>query len=128
VAVYESTAIEQIENAAGRYGELHVYYPPATVLSDHPFCILAASWVQPEQAQAARQFVDYLAARPAQELALLKYGFRPADAGVPLDQPGSPFTRYSSNGFSTALPPQVAVPSGDVLSTLLDFWSRSVRR
>src|SRR5690606_12581572 len=50
VAIYESSAIEQIENAAGRYGELRIYYPPATVMSDHPFCLVQAEWVSPEQA------------------------------------------------------------------------------
>jgi len=126
IAVYEATAIEQAENAVGRYGELRVFYPPATVLSDHPFCILHADWVTPQQAQAAKLFVDYLASRPMQELALLKYGFRPVDQSIPLDQPGSPFNRYRASGFSPTLPPQVQVPPGTVLNTLLDFWSRHV--
>jgi len=42
VAVYEATAVEHAENAVGRYGELQIYYPPATHMSDHPFCVLQA--------------------------------------------------------------------------------------
>lgn len=127
VAVYESTAIEHAESAEGRYGALRVYYPPATVLSDHPFCVLEADWVTPEKSEAAQQFVDYLLSEPVQELAL-KYGFRPADGAVSLEQAGSPFERYRDIGFHIALPPEVEVPPGNVLNTLLDFWSRTVRR
>lgn len=126
VAVYEATAIEQAENAVGRYGELQIYYPPATHMSDHPFCVLQAEWVAPEEAQAAQMFIDYLTGREMQELALLRYGFRPVDAGVPLDQPGSPLRRFAANGLRIDLPPEVEVPPGSVLNTLLDFWGRSV--
>jgi ABC-type Fe3+ transport system substrate-binding protein len=128
VAVYEATAIEHMENARGRYGELFVYYPPATVVSDHPFCILNADWVSPEKRQAAQLFIDYLTSRPAQEAALLKYGFRPVDAGIPLDQPGSPLVRYAANGLQVILPPEIELPSGSVLDTLLTFWIRNIQR
>jgi len=130
VAVYEATAIEQADNAVGRYGELHIYYPPATVWSDHPFCILQADWVTPDKAKAAQLFIDYLTSRPVQEIALLKYGFRPVDKTIPLDQPGSPFQRYTADGFRTDLSglPTVETPPGDVLNTLLDFWSRNMNR
>jgi ABC-type sulfate transport system substrate-binding protein len=126
VTVYEATAIEHIENAQGRYGEIHIYYPPATHLSDHPFCVLDAEWVSPEQAQAAQLFIDYLASHDAQELALMHYGFRPTDPGIPLAQAGSPFERYTANGLLIDLPPEVELPPGAVLNTLLDFWTRHV--
>ncbi len=126
VAVYEATAIEQAANAVGRYGELRFYYPPVTVLSDHPFCVLNASWVAPEQAAAADLFIDYLLSRPMQELALLKYGFRPADASLPIDQPGSPFLQYANSGLRLNLPPEAQLPDGNVLNTLLEFWDRTI--
>ena len=128
VAVYESTAIEQAENAVGRYGELQVYYPPATHLSDHPFCVLQAEWVTPQEARAAQMFVDFLTGREMQELALLQHGFRPVDRDIQLDQAGSPFQRYAANGLRTDLPPEVETPPGNVLNTLLDFWARNVER
>jgi hypothetical protein len=128
VAVYEATAIEQAENAVGRYGALQVYYPPATSLSDHPFCVLQADWVTSEQARAAQMFLDYLTEREMQELALLEHGFRPVDQSIPLDQPGSPLQRYAANGLRVDLPPQVEVPPGSVLNTLLEFWARNVQR
>jgi ABC-type Fe3+ transport system substrate-binding protein len=130
ITVYEATAIQQAENAVGRYGDLRVYYPPAMVWSDHPFCILNADWVTPQKASAARLFMDFLVSKPIQELALTKYGFRPVDPSIDLNQQSSPFTWYAGNGFKSDLSslPTVAVPKGDVLNTLLDFWSRNIQR
>jgi hypothetical protein len=128
VSVYEATAIEQLENAVGRYGELHIYYPPVTSLSDHPFCVLQADWVTPEKAEAAQLFLAYLTGEEMQRLALLGYGFRPVHTGVPLDQPGSPFLQYIDNGVMLSIPPAVEVPPGNVLNTLLEFWARNVQR
>jgi ABC-type Fe3+ transport system substrate-binding protein len=128
VAVYESTAIEQAENAVGRYGQLQVYYPPATHMSDHPFCVLDADWVTPQEAEAAQMFIDFLTSREMQELALLQHGFRPVDPAIPLDQSGSPFQGYAGSGLRIDLPPEVETPPGNVLNTLLDFWTRNVGR
>jgi hypothetical protein len=130
VTVYEATAIEQADNAVGRYGELRIYYPPALLWSDHPFCILNAEWVSPEKTQAGRIFMDYLVSEPTQSLALMKYGFRPVDPSIKLEQSGSPFDRYAANGFRADLSnlPEVEIPAGNVLNTLRDFWSRNVSR
>ncbi len=130
VAVYEATAIEQAQNAIGRYGELHVYYPPVTVWSDHPFCILNADWVTPDKAEAAKLFIDYLLKPEVQDVALMKYGFRPVESSIVLAQPGSPFNTYSDNGFKSDLSgyPAIQPASGDVLNILLEFWSRNIAR
>lgn len=129
-AVYEATAIEQAANAIGRYGELRVYYPPATVVSDHPFCLLRAGaatpWITDEKTRAAEVVLDYLTAAPAQERALLQHGFRPVNPAVALDQAGSPFVQYAANGLAIDLPPAVELPAGDVLATLLELWDRLV--
>jgi ABC-type Fe3+ transport system substrate-binding protein len=128
--VYEATAIEQAENAVGRYGELRVYYPPSLLWSDHPFCILDGDWVTPQQAEAAGLFIDYLTSTPVQTTALMTYGFRPVDASIQLEQAGSPFDRYAANGFRVDLStlPEVEIPPGNVLNTLREFWSRNVNR
>jgi hypothetical protein len=128
VAVYEATVIAQAKNAAGRYGELQVYYPPATHMSDHPFCVVDAEWVSPKEAQASQMFMAYLESREMQERAWLDYGFRPIDSGILLDQPDSPLRRYAGNGLQIDLPPEIKAPHGDVLQTLLDFWTRSTQR
>jgi hypothetical protein len=130
VSVYEATAIEQSDNAVGRYGTLHVYYPPVSVWSDHPFCVLNADWVTPEKAEASQLFINYLLNPEVQQEALMKYGFRPVDSSIILDQPGSPFQKYSINGFTCDLSalPTIELPPGNVLNILLDFWSRNVAR
>jgi ABC-type Fe3+ transport system substrate-binding protein len=128
VAVYEATAIEQIENAKGRYGELRVYYPPATIMSDHPFCLIEAEWVTAEKREAVRLFLDYLTSEPAQESALIEHGFRPVNPNIPLDRPDSPLVRYAENGVRVGLPPEVSLPPGNVLDTLLTFWIRNIQR
>ena len=130
VSVYEATAIEQAENAVGRYGELRLYYPSAILWSDHPFCVLNADWVTTQQTKGATLFIDFLTSKDAQELALMKYGFRPVDTSIKLEQPGSPFDRYAANGFRTDLSSsrEVEIPAGNVLNTLRDFWSRNVNR
>lgn len=130
VTVYEATAIEQAENAVGRYGELRIYYPPAILWSDHPFCVIEADWVTYQQREAAALFIDFLTGREAQTSALMKHGFRPVDGSIQLEQPGSPFDRYAANGLLTDLSslPEVEIPAGNVLNTLRDFWSRNVNR
>lgn len=129
VAVYEATAIEHVENAVARYGSgygsLQIYYPPATSLSDHPFCVLKADWVALEEARAAQMFLDFLTSREMQELAL-QHGFRPVDDGISLERPGSPFPRYAANGVQLDLTAQVEVPPGNVLNTMLELWARTV--
>ena len=47
IAVYESAAIGQAANAVNRYGQLRVYYPPQTLLSDHPFCVSTPTGCSP---------------------------------------------------------------------------------
>lgn len=126
VAVYEATAIENAEYALGRYGELRIYYPPQTIISDHPFCLVNAEWVSEQQVEAARVFIEYLIGEEAQRIAMINYGFRPVTSGISLEQPGSPFTKFATNGIQMDLPPEVEIPDGAVLNTLLDFWSRNV--
>jgi ABC-type sulfate transport system substrate-binding protein len=130
VAVYEATAIEHIDNAVARYGSeyggLQVYYPPVTSLSDHPFCVMRADWVTPEEAQAAQLFLDFLTGSEMQQLAL-RFGFRPVDDSVSLAGADSPFPRYEANGVRLDLPDEATVPPGNVLNTMLEFWARNVR-
>jgi hypothetical protein len=127
VAVYESVAIEQAENAVGRYGELYIYYPPSTLMSDHPYCILNTDWVTDQERTAAQSFMAFLLSDPAQESAVMDYGFRSFDQSVPLDQPGSPFLSLADSGIQISnLPPQVDIPNGQVLDALLDYWARQI--
>jgi ABC-type Fe3+ transport system substrate-binding protein len=124
IAVYENLAIESIATAANRGQDLHISYPPANILSEHPYAVLSAPWVSNEQRQAAALFRDFLLSREMQELALKSYGFRPASPQVQIDpnDAASPFSRYTSAGVKLDIAEQVTVPSGDVLDALLATW------
>jgi hypothetical protein len=122
--VYESLAISQLENAQGRWGNLHVYYPQLTVWSDHPVAILGADWVTPAQREAARSLVAHLRGRAMQERALA-FGFRPADPAVPIPTDAqSPFSRLARYGLHVEVPSVAQPPDGAVIRNLLTLWSR----
>jgi hypothetical protein len=128
VLVYENLAIEYLEPAQGRWGQpLRVYYPPATMFSDHPYAVLGDPLTSPEQRAAAEQLRTFLQARPQQELAL-QFGFRPADPNVPLisGDPTNPFNRYAAYGVQIDILQQVENPSTETLNTLLDLWRRRI--
>lgn len=130
VAVYESLAIESFATAEGRGGPLRVYYPPANIYSEHPYALLNAPWVTPEQREAAARFREFLLSEEIQRLALNQYGFRPANLQVAIDpnDPNNPFNRYASYGIAYDIAQQVEVPPADVLNNLIDLWRRQIKR
>jgi len=123
--VYESTAVSQLENAQGRWGSLHIYYPAVTMWSDHPVVVLDAEWVSAEQAAAAHTLIAYLRS-PAEQSKALRHGFRPADPSVPIKtaESSNPFTRMGQFGLMVDLPPAALPPDGPVVRNLLMMWSR----
>lgn len=128
--VYENLAIESMDAARSRQGQpLQVFYPPAAMLSDHPFATLEGAWVKPEERAAAGQFRDFLLSRPIQELAL-RYGFRPVDQGVAVTSPdpANPFNKYAANGVQVALAGQGDPPPADATRALLELWRMKIGR
>jgi len=129
VLVYENLAIEYIASAEQRWNQpLRVYYPPATIFSDHPYAILDAPLTSREEREAARRFRDFLLQRPQQELAL-QFGFRPIDPDVIIsgDDATNPFARYAGNGISLTVAAPVESPSTEVLMALLEVWEQEIR-
>jgi hypothetical protein len=129
VMIYENLAIQNAEAASSRWEPIRVYYPPATIISDHPYAILNAPWVSSEQRAAAARFRDFLLSREIQELAL-QSGFRPADPGIAIqtDDPNNPFNRYAAFGVASDITQQVVVPPADVLNALIDVWTTEIQR
>ncbi|MEO7730733.1 MAG: substrate-binding domain-containing protein [Kofleriaceae bacterium] len=125
--VYESLAVSQLENAQGRWGSLHIYYPPVTIWSDHPVVALDAPWVTAAQRQAAARLIAFLRSTPVQSTAL-RFGFRPADTSVPMktNDAANPFTKSAPYGVSLELPPAAQPPDGPVVRNMLMMWSRVV--
>jgi Bacterial extracellular solute-binding protein len=126
--VYESLAVSQLENAQGRWGSLHIYYPPVTIWSDHPVVLLDAPWVTADQKKAGAQLIAFLRSTPIQATAL-RFGFRPADTSVPMKttEGTNPFTKSAQYGLSLELPPAAQPPDGAVIRNMLMMWSRVVK-
>ncbi|HMQ30358.1 MAG TPA: substrate-binding domain-containing protein, partial [Chloroflexaceae bacterium] len=128
VLVYESLAIAGAEAARARWGQpLQVVYPPATMVSDHPYAILDAPLTDADQRAAAERFRAFLLAEPAQALAL-QHGFRPALARVPVADGGAdnPFTRMAPYGVRVDFGAQVETPPAEVTRALIELWARRI--
>ena len=126
--VYESLAVSQLENAQGRWGSLHIYYPPVTIWSDHPVVLLDAPWVTADQKTAGARLIAFLRSTPVQTTAL-RFGFRPADTSVPMKTSDgtNPFAKSAQYGLSLELPPAAQPPDGPVVRNMLMMWSRVVK-
>jgi Bacterial extracellular solute-binding protein len=127
--VYESLAVSQLENAQGRWGSLHIYYPETTIWSDHPVVMLKGPWVTPAQKAAGEKLIAFLRSVPVQSTAL-RFGFRPADPSVPMktNDGNNPFIKMAQFGLALELPPAARPPDGPVLRNLMMMWSRVVKQ
>lgn len=124
---YESVAISDMTAAQGRWGNLAVFYPKPTLWSNHPFAVLKADWVTPEQRAAALELRAFLLSAEVQTQAL-ESGFRPANPEVRLvsTDPQSPWNRLKPFGVRVDVPAVAESPSGEVTRLLLETWRRVV--
>ncbi|MBS0659361.1 MAG: VWA domain-containing protein [Verrucomicrobia bacterium] len=118
--LYENNVIEA--NDAQRYPDLAfpvvaIYPKEGTFWSDHPIGVVEREWVTAEHRDAARQYIDFLLARPQQERAL-SFGFRPAAVDVPIAAPISTASGVDPKEPKTTL----AVPPADVMDAALALW------
>jgi len=96
-----------------------IYPVEGTFWSDHPYAILDAEWVGPDERAGAQAFLAFLKARPAQERALA-LGFRPADPAIAI---GAPIDL--AHGVDPQQPQTLLeVPDGATLDHLLTTWSK----
>lgn len=118
--VYENLAVEKITRSQAK---LAIFYPPATVVSEHPFALLNGSWVLPEQQQAARVLQTFLLGETAQRLAL-QSGFRPVNprVGITENSPNNPFIKAQAAGARTDLGAYAELPTAEVTQALLEAW------
>lgn len=117
--LYENLVIESY--AKQRSLDLVAIYPvEGTFWSDHPYCVLDAPWVAPEQRDAAAVFLAYLKARPRQERAMA-LGFRPVDPAIKIAAPIDPEHGVDPQQPQTLL----EVPDAAALDALLATWRRT---
>ena len=114
--MYENLVIESY----GKKSEMPlvaVYPSEGTFWSDHPFAILDAPWVGPDEKAAAQAFQDFLKAKPAQEAALA-VGFRPGDPSIAMAAPIDLAHGVDPKQPQTILP----LPDAKVLEKLFTVW------
>jgi Ca-activated chloride channel family protein len=117
--LYENLVIESYARSPA-VPIVAIYPTEGTFWSDHPYCILDAEWVGPDEREAAEAFLAFLKKRPAQERALA-LGFRPADPAIPV---GSPID--SAHGVDAREPQTLLeIPDADTLLRLVELWQKS---
>ena len=124
IYVYESTAIDYLKSAEGRWGELRIVYPKQNLWNEHPAVVLNAPWSSPAQRAAAKAFIKFLLSEPAQQMALM-HGLRPSNPDVAVLTPDSPFTQYQRYGLRNDLGSTGESPSPEVVLNLVQSWQRS---
>jgi Ca-activated chloride channel family protein len=94
-----------------------IYPEEGTFWHEHPFGIVNAEWVTPEQQAAARVFTQWVLTPPMQQI-ILSEGFRPANPDVPV---GFPITL--ENGADPNQPRAILdVPAPAVIVSIQQSW------
>jgi Bacterial extracellular solute-binding protein len=128
--VYENLALQSMDAARQRQGQpLRIFYPPATLVGDHPFALPEGVGARPEERAAAIVFRDFLRSNAIQKLAL-RYGFRPVDPSVAIagDEADNPFKQYEPNGVRIEIAQQAETPSAEIVNGLLELWKSRFKR
>jgi Ca-activated chloride channel family protein len=125
--MYENLVVAQeSKRLAGQTDQLPVvaiYPKEGTFWSNHPYAILNAPWVSPEQRAAAEDFRSFLLDRPQQQRAIA-LGFRPADIGIPLTSPLD-----GQHGVDPGQPQTVLqIPSADVIAGIQELWRTQAKK
>ncbi len=120
--VYESVVIDNSLKAKNKWGDslVAVYPQEGTLLSDHPYVILNAPWVDKWQKFAATQYLFYLLQMENQDKAQL-HGLRPANQSVPINK--NIFNEQNGVEFEIRVP--IFEPlSGEAMKTLFTVWPK----
>jgi len=119
-SVYESVVIANSFKAKQRWNNslVAIYPQDGTLLSDHPYVILNAPWIDNWQKFAAAQYLFYLLESQTQEKAQ-RHGFRPANPSVPLDEE----VFNEENGVQYEIRVPILKPlTGEAMETLFTVW------
>ena len=97
-----------------------IYPQEGTLWADHPLALLEKRNLTANQRLAFQQFREFLLTDDAQSI-VLKAGYRPADLGIPLGGPESPFT--PENGVDPGEPQTtLQIPSPEVVEVVRNVW------
>ena len=95
-----------------------LYPAEGTFWHEHPFGIVQADWVSPEQAEAAEVFTEFILSVPIQER-VMENGFRPVNPDVEIGYPISTDLGVDPQQPLTVL----EVPEPEVISAIQESWS-----
>ncbi len=123
VLIYENLAIDYLEAARDRWGELHVDYPEPNMWNEHPYYILDVPWSDPAQKAGAADYLKFLMSEPMQRRAL-EHGFRPGNPEVSVRFAESPLIRHAAHGILIDLPRMCEPPRAEVVKSLLAAYGR----
>ncbi|HUO06964.1 MAG TPA: substrate-binding domain-containing protein [Phycisphaerae bacterium] len=124
VFAYESTAIDFLKSAEGRWGKLHVVYPKYNLWNESPYVVLNTPWSSPQQQAAAAAFMNFLLSDAVQKESVA-HGFRPANPNVSTKDADSPFIAYQGAGISDDIGTICDSPKPEVITNLLESWQRT---
>jgi Ca-activated chloride channel family protein len=128
-SAFEEGAVRfNVERGAELRWPLAFVFPKeGTFWSDHPYCILdGAPWVTPEQAEAARLFLDFLRSDAMQARAGEFY-IRPLDTARPLGSALS-LANGTDPSASPATVPDLGIPSPEVSESIIDQFLTTKRK
>ena len=98
-----------------------------TFWSNHPFCILdQTDWVSADQAAAAKLFLEFLRAKPQQQLAT-EYMLRPLDDGIAAGNKLTLVNGTVPNSRPNTVP-AFELPSADVAAAIIDQFAATKRK
>jgi hypothetical protein len=124
----ESDLLANMEGIANRWQDpLAVRYPKYVTWFDFPFSVWMGSETSAADKNAALDFQKYLLSKAVQEQAV-KYGLRPANAEVAVNQADSPFAKWASAGVTPVVQRTSAMrsPDREVLQALLRWFDLNV--
>lgn len=124
ITTYENLALQAFRQGEGRGLRLRVYYPAATLLSDHPYVVLSAPWVDGNERAAAILLRDFLRSPAEQTIAMREYGFRPVIPQVTInfDDTSSLFGRYRDLGVQFDITARLQLPPPEIVEELIATW------
>ncbi|MHA1583920.1 MAG: extracellular solute-binding protein [Promethearchaeota archaeon] len=127
--LYENLIQDFSQTAEEKYGQkmIAVYPEEGAMFSDHPFCILDADWVSPEQKYIAQEFLKFL---QSDDLVIkaIQSGFRPINSSY-LDNPAIAAVYDESFNMDYGVSNDISIitelkapDDGNVIARIPDLW------
>ena len=81
--LYENLVQNYAQKALKQYGQkiVAVYPDEGSLYADHPFCILNANWISPDQQYVAQQYLNFISSSAMIKIAI-QSGFRPNNQSI----------------------------------------------